>query len=147
MDTEQRERERERELNSNQFWLKLQIEFLNAQLKTNVEKSPSPCLKVTSSKVCYPNSLLLSHPGNLLNHLPNPDTLARSLLNGARQHLPGAQRLHAGPRRLLHGARWPHGGVRQPRLLDRSIKISRHSTTGGKNVALCCHLQKHEATK
>ena len=113
----------------------------------NAEKSPSPCLKVTSSKVCYPNSLLLSHPGNLLNHLPNPDTLARSLLNRARQHLPGAQRLHAGPRRLLHGARWPHGGVRQPRLLDRSIKISRHSTTGGKNVALCCHLQQHEATK
>ena len=133
--------------NTSKHMLKLQIEFLNAQLKTNVEKSPSPCLKVTSSKVCYPNSLLLSHPGNLLNHLPNPDTLTRSLLNGARQHLPGAQRLHAGPCRLLHGAQWPHGGVRQPRLLDRSIKNSRHSTTGGKNVALCCHLQKHEATK
>ena len=133
--------------NTSKHMLKLQIEFLNAQLKTNVEKSPSPCLKVTSSKVSYPNSLLLSHPGNLLNHLPNPDTLARSLLNGARQHLPVAQGLHAGPLRLLDGARWPHGGVRQPRLLDRSIKISRHSTTGGKNIALCCHLQKHEATK
>ena len=37
--------------NTSKHMLKLQIEFLNAQLKTNVEKSPSPCLKMTSSSI------------------------------------------------------------------------------------------------